>query len=76
MPRGFLGFYLKITVAWLNLRIRCTWIFIWAWTEALSKRNIRNTLVCPSYCNFTSSCKRSIGQVWDQPSHGWAKEDL
>ena len=29
MPRGFFGFYLKITVGWLNLCIRGTWNFFY-----------------------------------------------
>ena len=28
MSRGFFVFYFKITVGWLNLPIRCMWIFI------------------------------------------------
>ena len=75
MSMGFFGSYFKITVVWLNLPIRCTWIFIWTWTEPLRKRTIKNTLGCPSYCNFTSSCKRSIGWLGISLPI-WANEDL
>ena len=73
MHRGFFGFYLTITVGWLNLSIRHTWILYGLF--AFSKRTMWNTLECPSYCNFTFSCKWSIGQL-EISLPIWAKEDL